>query len=207
MVKAKAGRGKSWCPSSVDLLLDITVVSRTNRKRLPNISAPEAIAQCLPHRDVEALKRNFLLLKNVQKPTGHPYCPPTSCVQNVCKAKSRALWRSCRWMQPFRWMINLKTATTVASATLPSHLPTQLDHQHVEDGRTVFQPSEIQALSDKLKHKQPDTGCLLSYTAKKRRSIGKYIERASESDAKALFDTMTFLMVMSERDAKREERR
>ncbi|RQM24141.1 hypothetical protein B5M09_013535 [Aphanomyces astaci] len=43
--------------------------------------------------------------------------------------------------------------------------------------------------------------------AKKRRSIDKYIERASESDANASFDMMKFLMVMSERDAKREDMR
>ncbi|RHY21193.1 hypothetical protein DYB36_012665, partial [Aphanomyces astaci] len=82
-----------------------------------------------------------------------------------------------------------------------------LDDQRVEVGRTGLQPSELQTLSDKLKHKQSDTGGLLSYTAKKRRSIDKYIEGASESDAKASSDMMTFLMVMSERDAKREEMR
>ncbi|RLO10554.1 hypothetical protein DYB28_009212 [Aphanomyces astaci] len=90
---------------------------------------------------------------------------------------------------------------------MPSQLPTQLDDQRVEVGRTGLQPSELQALSDKLKHKQSDTGGLLSYTAKKRRSIDKYIEEASESDAKASSDMMTFLMVMSERDANREEMR
>ncbi|KAF0758858.1 hypothetical protein AaE_003816 [Aphanomyces astaci] len=95
---------------------------------------------------------------------------------------------------------------TFQSATMPSQLPTQLDDRRVEVGRTGLQPSELQTLSDKLKHKQSDTGGLLSYTAKKRRSIDKYIEGASESDAKASSDMMTFLMVMSERDALREER-
>ncbi|ETV73897.1 hypothetical protein H257_11553 [Aphanomyces astaci] len=208
MVKTKAGRGTSWCPSSVDLLLDITVavlpLGKNQWEKVAQRFGTDATAQSLPHRDAEALKRKFLLLKNVQKPTGHPDCPPTSCMQNVCKEKSRALWRSCRWMQPFRWMMNLTTATTVAMAPFSRPRPSQL---RVDFGRTGLQPSQLQALSDKLKRKQSDTGGLPSFTAKKRRSIDKYIEGASESDAKASSDMMSFLMVMRERDAKREEMR
>ncbi|KAF0719664.1 Aste57867_878 [Aphanomyces stellatus] len=75
----KSGRGKSWCPTAVDLLLDIAgevlplgkngwekVDGRFNR-----LGAP----QLLPVRDGEALKRKFLLLKNHAKPTGDPDCP------------------------------------------------------------------------------------------------------------------------------------
>ncbi|RHZ01936.1 hypothetical protein DYB37_012974 [Aphanomyces astaci] len=181
MVKTKAGRGKLWCPSSVNLLLGITVavlpLGKNQWEKVAQRFGTEATAQSLPHRDGEALKRKFLLLKNVQKPTGHPDCPP-----DVLNAKC------------------LQREIESSSATLPSQL-------RVEVGLTGLQPSELQALSDKLKRKQSDTGGLPSYTAKKRRSIDKYIEGASESDAKASSDMMLFLMVMNERDAKREEMR
>ncbi|KAF0685709.1 Aste57867_22456 [Aphanomyces stellatus] len=64
-------------------------------------------------------------------------------------------------------------------------------------------------LSSKIKRaRQDDTSCgLLSYTAKKRRSIEKYIEGASEADSKASSDMGTLILYLDESAAKREESR
>ncbi|RHY49468.1 hypothetical protein DYB38_012443 [Aphanomyces astaci] len=60
----------------------------------------------------------------------------------------------------------------------------------------------------KRKFDQGDpTAGLLSYTAKKRRSIDKYIDGAAEADTKASSDMMTMILLMDERSAKREESR
>ncbi|ETV81268.1 hypothetical protein H257_05832 [Aphanomyces astaci] len=213
MVKTKTGRGKSWCPSSVDLLLDIAAavlpLGKNQWEKVAQRFGIEATAQSLPHRDAEALKRKFLLLKNVQKPTGHPDYPPLDVLR--AKRLQREIESSVAVLS-MNATISMDdepddsddcSDDTFQSATMQSQLPTQLDDQRVEVGRTGLQPSELQALSDKLKRKQSDTGGLPSYTAKKRRSI----EGELESDAKASSDMMTFLMVMRERDAKREEMR
>ncbi|KAF0685316.1 Aste57867_22761 [Aphanomyces stellatus] len=70
-------------------------------------------------------------------------------------------------------------------------------------------PSDLEALSAKVKRaRQDDTSCgLLSYTAKKRRSIDKYIEGASEADSKASSDMVTLILYLDECAAKREESR
>ncbi|ETV69300.1 hypothetical protein H257_14927 [Aphanomyces astaci] len=204
MVKTKAGCGKSWCPASVDLLLDITAavlpLGKNQWEKVAQRFATEATVQSLPHRDAEALKRKFLLLKNVQKPTGHPDCPPPR--RPACKTSAKRNRELCG---------GPLLDDTFQSTTLPSQLPTQLDDQRVEVGPTGLQPSELQALSDKLKRKQSDTGGLLSYTAKKDAQLTSTLkERRSQmprNPAKASSDMMKFLMVMSERDAKREEMR
>ncbi|KAF0720598.1 Aste57867_191 [Aphanomyces stellatus] len=67
----------------------------------------------------------------------------------------------------------------------------------------------LEALSAKIKRaRKDDTSCgLLSYTAKKRRSIDKYIEGTSEADSKASSDMVTLILYLDERAAKREESR
>ncbi|RHY82874.1 hypothetical protein DYB35_011494 [Aphanomyces astaci] len=121
----KAGRGKSWCPSSIDLLLDTTL-------------------------DMLPLGKN-----------------------GWEKVESR---------------FNRLTETKLLA---------------VRD-------TELQFLSVTLKRQfdqgDPTVG-LLSYTAKKRRSIDKYIDGAAEADTKASSDMMTMIFLMDERSAKREESR
>ncbi|KAF0744208.1 hypothetical protein AaE_008490, partial [Aphanomyces astaci] len=85
-------------------------------------------------------------------------------------------------------------------------------HENDEDiGRTRLPCSELQLLSDKLKHEfhypSDVAGGLLSYTAKRRRSIDKFIDGAADADAKASSDMMTLFLLMDERAAKREESR
>ncbi|RHY75213.1 hypothetical protein DYB30_013152, partial [Aphanomyces astaci] len=87
-------------------------------------------------------------------------------------------------------------------------VPAQEDDEDV--GRTGLQQTELQSLSVTLKRQfdQGDpTAGLLSYTAKKRRSIDKYIDGAAEADTKASSDMMTMILLMDERSAKREESR
>jgi hypothetical protein len=71
--QTKHGRAKSWCPSSVDLVLDVTVevlpLGKNQWKKVAQRFGAETTAQSHPpHRDADALKRNLLLLKNVQTP-------------------------------------------------------------------------------------------------------------------------------------------
>ncbi|RQM21279.1 hypothetical protein B5M09_008235 [Aphanomyces astaci] len=145
MVKTKAGRGTSWCPSSVDLLLDITVavlpLGKNQWEKVAQRFGTDATAQSLPHRDAEALKRKFLLLKNVQKPTGHP---------DVLHAKRL--------------------------------------QREIESSVAVLSMDATISMDDEPDDSDDCSG-------------------ASESDAKASSDMMSFLMVMRERDAKREEMR
>ncbi|KAF0683349.1 Aste57867_24605 [Aphanomyces stellatus] len=126
----KTGRGKSWCPSSVDLLL----------------------------------------LKNHVKPTGDPDCP-----SEVQRAK--------RIQREIDTSVNEELDETDAfdEATPPTQ-PAPLDEAVGE------------SLSDSLKRGRDakDTSAgLLTYTAKKRRSIDKYIEGAAEAESKATSDMMT----------------
>ncbi|RHY04899.1 hypothetical protein DYB36_008192 [Aphanomyces astaci] len=75
----KAGRGKSWCPSSIDLLLDTTLdvlpLGKNGWEKVESRFNRLAETKLLPVRDVDALKRKFILLKNHAKPTGDPECP------------------------------------------------------------------------------------------------------------------------------------
>ncbi|RHY95408.1 hypothetical protein DYB37_013380 [Aphanomyces astaci] len=75
----KSGRGKSWYPASVDLLLDITVdvlpLGKNGWEKVERRFNRLAEPKLLPIRDADALKRKFLLLKNHAKPTGDPDCP------------------------------------------------------------------------------------------------------------------------------------
>ncbi|RHZ09366.1 hypothetical protein DYB26_009083 [Aphanomyces astaci] len=84
-------------------------------------------------------------------------------------------------------------------------------HEDDEDvGRTGLPCSELQLLSDKLKRgRDPSdvSGGLLSYTAKKRRSVDNFIDGAADADAKASSDMMTLFLLMDDRAAKREESR
>ncbi|KAF0712304.1 hypothetical protein AaE_012061, partial [Aphanomyces astaci] len=154
----------------------------------------EATAQSLPHRDGEAIK----------KVPASQECPETNRPSRLSPPDVLRAKRLQREIESSVAVLSMDATIsmddepddsddcsddTFQSATMPSQLPTQLDDQRVEVGRTGLQPSELQALSDKLKRKQSDTG------------------GASESDAKSSSDMMSFLMVMIERDAKREEMR
>ncbi|RHY97989.1 hypothetical protein DYB37_013743 [Aphanomyces astaci] len=150
--------------------------------------------------DADVLKRKVLLLKNHTKPTGDPDCP-----EEVQTAK-----RIQRDIDLSVSVLSLdddfEEDTLLTPPTQPSAPP-----GHEDDvGRTGLPCSELQLLSDKLKlGRDPSdvSGGFLSYTAKKRRSIDKFIDGASDADAKASSDMMTLFLLMDELVAKREESR
>ncbi|RQM30694.1 hypothetical protein B5M09_013197 [Aphanomyces astaci] len=194
----------SWCPASVDLLLDITVdvlpLGKNGWEKMERRFNRLAEPKLLPIRDADALKRKFLLLKNHAKPTGDPDCPEE--VQRAKRIRPVGVSAVSRRRLRRRYMlINLNLSTTMQ----PS-VPTC--HEDDEDvGRTGLPCSELQLLSDKLKRGRDPSdvaGGLLSYTAKKRRSIDKFIDGAADADAKASSDMMTLFLLMDERAAKRE---
>ncbi|ETV68654.1 hypothetical protein H257_15460 [Aphanomyces astaci] len=89
-------------------------------------------------------------------------------------------------------------ATSTCRRQYPAH-PTDArappDHEDDEDvGRTELPCSDLQLRF----------ACwVLSYTAKKRRSIDKFIDGAADADAKASSDMMTLFLLMDEWAAKR----
>ncbi|RHY95922.1 hypothetical protein DYB26_012686 [Aphanomyces astaci] len=102
----------------------------------------------------------------------------------------------------------LRRSDSPCATWTPSRGSSSSDDEDV--GRTGLQQTELQFLSVTLKCQfdQGDpTAGLLSYTAKKRRSIDKYIDGAAEADTKASSDMMTMILLMDERSAKREESR
>ncbi|ETV64090.1 hypothetical protein H257_18970, partial [Aphanomyces astaci] len=209
----KSGRGKSWCPASVDLLLDITVdvlpLGKNGWEKVERRFNRLAEPKLLPIRDADALKRKFLLLKNHAKPTGDPDCP-----EEVQRAKriQRDIDLSASVLSlddDFEEDTLLSPPTQLLTPPMQPSVPTC--HEDDEDvGRTGLPCSELQLLSDKLKRGRDPSdvaGGLLSYTAKRRRSIDKFIDGAADADAKASSDMMTLFLLMDERAAKREESR
>ncbi|KAF0701684.1 Aste57867_7905 [Aphanomyces stellatus] len=203
----KTGRGKSWCPVSVDLLLEITQdilpLGKNGWETVEGRFNRLAESKQLPVRDGDALKRKFLLLKKHPKPTGNPDLP-----DEVLRAK-----RVQKEIDQSVSVLSLgdeEDGITPKMMTSPQHphLSPRADDSE-ELGRTGMPPSELEALSAKVKRaRQDDTSCgLLSYTAKKHRSIDKYIEGASEADSKASPDMVTLILYLDERAAKREESR
>ncbi|KAF0701663.1 Aste57867_7921 [Aphanomyces stellatus] len=172
----KTGRGKSWCPSSVDLLLDL-------------------VGNILPlgknGREKVEIQFNHLGEAQLLPPTGDPDCPPEN-------QRAKRIQREVDETDAFD------------EATPPTQ-PAPLDEALGEVvGRTGMQASELQSLSDSLKHgrdaKNTSAG-LLSYTAKKRRSIDKYIKGAAEAELKATSDIMTLFLLIDERATKHERSR
>ncbi|CAK4704638.1 unnamed protein product, partial [Aphanomyces euteiches] len=71
--------------------------------------------------------------------------------------------------------------------------------------RTGLDRNALAELSNELKRKRAteSTGAL-SYVARKRQSLDKYIEGAAEADEKATSDWMTMMMMLDTRTAERE---
>ncbi|KAF0695664.1 Aste57867_13534 [Aphanomyces stellatus] len=139
-------------------------------------------------RDSEALKRKFLLLKNHAKPTADPDCP-----QDVQRAKriQRDIDMSVSVLSLDE--IDEDDYTNDDASTTPTQ-PMEGIGDVAGVGRTGLPQSELQALSDSLKRGRDtsnQSAGLLSYTAKKRRSIDKYIEGAADAETKATSDMMT----------------
>ncbi|RHY92344.1 hypothetical protein DYB37_011625 [Aphanomyces astaci] len=178
---------------SIDLLLDTTLdvlpLGKNGWEKVEIHFNRLAQTKLLPVRDVDAFKRKFILLKNHVKPTGDPECP-------VEVKRAKRIQRE----------IDQSVSVMSLDGDTDPPVPAQEDDEGV--GRTGLQQTELQSLSVTLKRQydQGDpTAGLLSYTAKKRRSIDKYIDGAAEADTKASSDMMTMILLMDERLAKREE--
>ncbi|KAG9404845.1 hypothetical protein AC1031_005056 [Aphanomyces cochlioides] len=74
--------------------------------------------------------------------------------------------------------------------------------------RTGLARNALAELSNELKRKRVTESIgALSYVARKRQSIDKYIEGAAEADEKATSDLMAVMMMLDARTAEREELR
>ncbi|KAF0698754.1 Aste57867_10659 [Aphanomyces stellatus] len=139
----KTGRGTSWCPASIDLLLDINqdilpfgqngcckFESRFNRL---------GESQLFQVREADALKRKFLLLKNHGD---------TDCPEDVQRAK-----RIQRQIDLSVSVLSLGEEDEDADNGAGQTPPTQADE---DVGRSGLPPMELNALSDTLKRASPD---------------------------------------------------
>ncbi|RHY61814.1 hypothetical protein DYB26_010155 [Aphanomyces astaci] len=75
MAKKAKGRGKSWCPGSVELMLDHIHELMPAGSNVWDEVAAKFNAGPYPFRDAEGIKRKFYTLRNNAEPTGDPSCP------------------------------------------------------------------------------------------------------------------------------------
>ncbi|RHY15888.1 hypothetical protein DYB32_010705 [Aphanomyces invadans] len=229
MVKRAKGRGKSWCPGSVELMLDhIDDVMPAGGNEWEEVAAGFNGGP-YPFRDSDAIKRKYYMLRNHAKTTGDPTCPP-----EVVRAKliSRRIDANCA-------VLNLEdnegdgagddshddaseqgTHTTLmlcctdvaldenSQADINEFSPPMPRGVVERPSRTGMSTSELAVLGRKLKRSAPgSSGGMMSYVAKKRQSIDKFIDGAMESDAKGSTDMLSMILLMDERAAQREEKR
>ncbi|KAG9415620.1 hypothetical protein AC1031_000003 [Aphanomyces cochlioides] len=198
--KSSRGRGKGWCPASVDFLLDqvekFLPIGRNGWEKVEHAFNISDFVQ----RDVDALKRKFVVLKNNPKPTGDPDCPP-----DVARAKrinreidNRASVLSFEDDQESRQSEDeYDEEEPLDIVALPQEKP----------NRTGMGSSELSELGLALKRKQQGDAGGMSYVAKKRLSLDKFIDKVTSNDDKMSSDMLTVMLMMDQRAAECEERR
>ncbi|KAG9404988.1 hypothetical protein AC1031_004091 [Aphanomyces cochlioides] len=166
-------------------------------------------------RDADALKRKFVTLKNHPKPTGDPDCPP-----EVARAK-----RICHQLDNHAAVLPLSDDpdVDVGNHSIDDNSIAEEDddertslpsHQREEQlNRTGVARNELIELSKELRNSNgsllSDTTCsssTMSYTAKKRRALDKFIDGAMQTKNESS-EFMSLIMLMDDRAAAREERR
>ncbi|KAF0684970.1 Aste57867_23093 [Aphanomyces stellatus] len=173
----KSGRGKGWCPPAVDILLDI--VGEVLPLGKNGWEKVESRFNRLGTPQLLPMRDSEALKRKFLLLKNH--AKPTGdpdCPQDVQRAK--------------RIQRDIDMSVSVLSLSRWKALVTK-------------------AASGDLLKRGRDTSNqsagLLSYTAKKRLSIDKYIEGAADAETKATSDMMTILLLTDERAARREESR
>ncbi|KAG9404541.1 hypothetical protein AC1031_004746 [Aphanomyces cochlioides] len=199
--KTSRGRGKGWCPASVEFLLDqVEKYLPIGRNGWEKVEHAFNLSDFV-HRDLDALKRKFVVLKNNPKPTGDPECPP-----EVVRAK--------------RLNREIDSRASVLSFEDDRESHQSEDDYNGDDSidtvapppekpnRTGLDQNELVGLGIALKRKEPlrDAGAM-SYVAKKRMSIDKFIDKVTSNDDKMSSDMISLMLMMDQRAAEREERR
>ncbi|RLO09155.1 hypothetical protein DYB28_003539 [Aphanomyces astaci] len=235
MAKKAKGRGKSWCPGSVELMLDhIHELMPAGSNGWDEVAA-KFNAGPYPFRDAEGIKRKFYTLRNHAMPTGDPSCPVDA---EGIKRKFYTLRNHAKPTgDPPCWWMSFGPNTSVVAST-PTVLTMEDDEDDMDDdghgdgndyaseqvemnevplpasrherpSRSGMGESELAMLGSRLKRaaSAPPSGGITSYVAKKRQSIDTFIDGAMVSDAKASSDMMSMMMLMDERAAQREEKR
>ncbi|KAH9088503.1 hypothetical protein LEN26_019449 [Aphanomyces euteiches] len=210
----KNGRGKGWCADSVAFMLDqVEALKPLGRNGWLKVERAFKASE-YPPRDADALKRKFVSLKNHPKPTGDPDCPP-----DVIRAK-----RICREIDNHVSVLPLCDDPDIlddeSSGENMSYSGDDLDYHEVRNemaddsygqekpNRTGVSRNELIELSKELRKNKSTTASAgsLSYTAKKRQSLDKFIDGMSRASNESS-DFMSMLVMMDERAAEREERR
>ncbi|KAG9408592.1 hypothetical protein AC1031_020448 [Aphanomyces cochlioides] len=198
--KSSRGRGKGWCPASVDVLLDqvekFLPIGRNGWEKVEHAFNISDFVQ----RDVDALKRKFVVLKNNPKPTGDPDCPP-----DVARAK-----------RINREIDNKASVLSFEDDQESRQSEDEYDEEEPLDivappqekpNRTGMGSSELSELRLALKRKQQGDAGGMSYVTKKRLSLDKFIDKVTSNNDKMSSDMMTVMLMMDQRAAEREERR
>ncbi|KAG9400744.1 hypothetical protein AC1031_010183 [Aphanomyces cochlioides] len=196
--KTPRGRGKGWCSASVEFLLDqverYLPIGRNGWEKDEHAFNLSDFVQ----RDLDALKRKFVVLKNNPKPTGDPDCPP-----EVVRAK-----------RINREIDSRASVLTFEDDQESHHSEDEFDDEETVDtvapsiekpNRTGMGRSELSELGSALKRKQPtvDAGGM-SYVAKKRLSLDKFIDKVTSNDDMMSSDMMSMMLMMDQRAAERE---
>ncbi|KAG9397745.1 hypothetical protein AC1031_017908 [Aphanomyces cochlioides] len=166
-------------------------------------------------RDADALKRMFVTLKNHPKPTGDPDCPP-----EVARAK-----RICRQLDNHAAVLPLSDDPDVdvgnhsiddnsiaeeddeERTSLPTHQrEEQLNRTGVARNELIELSKELRNSNGSLLSDTTSSSSTMSYTAKKRRALDKFIDGAMQTKNESS-EFMSLIMLMDERAAAREERR
>ncbi|KAG9407468.1 hypothetical protein AC1031_002187 [Aphanomyces cochlioides] len=152
-------------------------------------------------RDLDVLKRKFVVLKNNPKPTGDPDCPP-----EVVRAK-----------RINREIDSRASVLTFEDDQESHHSEDEFDDEETVDtvapsiekpNRTGMGRNELSKLGSALKRKQPTVYAgRMSYVANKRLSLDKFIDKVTSNDDKLSSDMMSMMLMMDQPAAEREERR
>ncbi|KAG9404222.1 hypothetical protein AC1031_005761 [Aphanomyces cochlioides] len=188
--KTPRGRGKGWCSASVEFLLDqvetYLLIGRNGWEKVEHAFNLSDFVQ----RDLDALKRKFVVLKNNPKPTAKR-------INREIDSRASVL--------------------TFEDDKESHHSEDEFDDEETVDtvapsiekpNRTGMGRSELSELGSALKRKQPtvDAGGM-SYVAKKRLSLDKFKDKVTSNDDKISSDMMSMMLMMDQRAAEREERR
>ncbi|KAG9398107.1 hypothetical protein AC1031_014906 [Aphanomyces cochlioides] len=211
----KSGRGKGWCAESVNYMLDqvedIRPLGRNGWLKVERAFNSSNFAE----RDADTLKRKFVALKNHSKPTGDPDCPP-----DVARAK-----RICRAIDMQASVLPLSDDrdadgyesnddnSTRGGANIEEETHAREYPRDDKPNRTGMPTNELIELSKELRKRSggsfsetASSSGTLSYTAKRRQNLDKFIDgaMATKNDSS---DFMSMMIMMDERAAAREERR
>ncbi|KAE9022565.1 hypothetical protein PF005_g5021 [Phytophthora fragariae] len=230
--KSKSGRGKSWTTPELNRMLTaVEAVLPLGSNEWESVAAryDTELPREFNERDVDAIKRKFMLLKNSMKPTGDPACP-----EEVVRAKrAYYLMESRAGVEPF----DDTTSATVASAevddtgvaaespekhTTPSEgvtappapilsvaqaAPETATETRSASKRCGKSPEQLAQLSNELKRRASTVGATgsmtVSQTVKRRRTIDILIGTL-EHDHDDGSDAMQMVIDMDERAAARD---